>query len=88
MVDGKTPHSPLSLFNPKVQAIVNPNHEIKFPDHGDEDGIDANKQCFLRNPDERPPIVGKNGLSNEHRFLHTAKQQPRRHLSKLAGSHS
>ena len=53
MVYGKTLHSPLSHFIQKLQAIVNPNHEIKFPDHGDEDAIDAIKQCFLRNAPNR-----------------------------------
>jgi serine/threonine-protein kinase TTK/MPS1 len=87
MVYGKTPFAALHFIQ-KLQAIVNPNHEIEFPDHGDEDAIDAIKQCFLRNPEERPPIVGKNGLLNEHRFLHSGKQQSRRHLSKFAVSDS
>ena len=53
------------------QAITNTNHEIHFPNDGvDESAIDAMKLCLQRNPKQRPPIIGKNGLLNEHQFLH------------------
>ena len=53
------------------QAITNTNHEIHFPSDGvDESAIDAMKLCLQRNPKHRPPIIGKNGLLNEHQFLH------------------
>ena len=70
MVFGKTPFAELHFIQ-KLQAIVNPKHEITFSEDVDEAAVDAIKQCLRRNPDERPPIMGKEGLLNEHRFLHS-----------------
>ena len=70
MVYGKTPFAELHFIQ-KLQAIVNPNHKIVFSDDVDEAAVDAIKQWLRRNPDERPPIMGQNGLLNEHRFLHS-----------------
>ena len=39
----------------------------------DESAIDAIKLCLQRNPDDRPPIVGDNGLLNQHKFLHSRR---------------
>ena len=76
MVYGKTPFYKLHFIQ-KLQAIVNPNHKINFPEDDEaEAAIDAMKQCLCRNPEERPPIIGKNGLLNEHWFLHS-KRRPR-----------
>ncbi len=76
MVYGKTPFYKLHFIQ-KLQAIVNPNHKINFPEDDDADAaIDAMKLCLCRNPEERPPIVGNNGLLNEHWFLHS-KRRPR-----------
>eukprot|EP00980_Cylindrotheca_fusiformis_P027867 scaffold22560_cov135-Cylindrotheca_fusiformis.AAC.78 len=72
MVYGKTPFAQLHFIQ-KLQAIVNPDHEISFPNDVDVAAVDAIKQCLQRNPDERPPIMGKHGLLNEHRFLHGGK---------------
>jgi len=68
MCYSKTPFADLLMF-PKLQAIVNPNHEIEFPDTIDEAAVDAMKLCLRRKPEERAPIVGDNGLLNKHRFL-------------------
>ena len=76
MVYGKTPFAKLHFIQ-KLQAIVNLNHKIEFPDEGDESAIDCIKLCLQRNPDERPPIMGKQGLLNEHRFLHSGKHSRR-----------
>lgn len=73
MVFGKTPFAELHFIQ-KLQAIVNPKHEITFSEDVDEAAVDAIKQCLRRNPDERPPIMGKEGLLNEHRFLHSGGQ--------------
>jgi len=74
MVYGKTPFYKLHFIQ-KLQAIVNPNHKINFPQDDDaEAAIDAMKLCLCRNPEERPPIVGKNGLLNEHWFLHSKRR--------------
>ena len=69
MVYGRTPFAELHMI-PKLQAIINPNHKIKYGPAQDEAAIDAMKQCLQRKPDDRPPIVGKGGLLNEHWFLH------------------
>lgn len=52
-------------------AITSPKHIIEFPDDVDAAAIDAMKLCLERNPKLRATIVGKNGLLNEHVFLHS-----------------
>lgn len=70
MVYGKTPFADCHGIPQKVLAITNVNHQINFPDGVDESAIDAMKVCLNRDPKQRPPIVGPNGLLNEHCFLH------------------
>lgn len=70
MCYSKTPFADLTMF-PKLQAIVNPNHEIEFPNSIDKAAIDAIKLCLKRKPEDRAPIVGKNGLLNGHWFLNS-----------------
>lgn len=70
MVYGRTPFAELHMIQ-KLQAIIDPNHEINFPDTADDGAIDAIKQCLRFAPEERPPIVGPGGLLNEHRFLNS-----------------
>lgn len=70
MVYGKTPFADCHGIPQKVLAITNVNHEISYPGGVDESAIDAMKLCLQRNPKLRPPIVGKNGLLNDHYFLH------------------
>eukprot|EP00978_Attheya_sp_CCMP212_P022693 scaffold68122_cov49-Attheya_sp.AAC.3 len=70
MVYGRTPFAEFTLI-PKLRAIVDENHEISFPGSADAAAIDAIKLCLRRNPDERAPIVGENGLLNEHWFLNS-----------------
>lgn len=71
MVYGKTPFADCHGIPQKVLAITNVNHVIDFPDDVDEAAIDAMKLCLERNPKLRGTIVGKNGLLNEHIFLHS-----------------
>jgi serine/threonine-protein kinase TTK/MPS1 len=71
MVYGKTPFAKLH-FVQKLQAIINDDYQIDFPE-ADESSVDAMKLCLRRNPDERPPIMGKGGLLNEHYFLHSSR---------------
>ena len=74
MVYGKTPFAKLHFIQ-KLQAIVNPGHTIQFPDDDEaEAAIDAMKLCLCRNPEERPPIIGKDGLLNRHWFLHSKRR--------------
>lgn len=71
MVYGKTPFADCHGIPQKVLAITNVNHEIQFPTDGvDDSAVDAMKVCLRRDPKQRPPIIGKNGLLNEHCFLH------------------
>ncbi|KAG7340531.1 serine/threonine protein kinase [Nitzschia inconspicua] len=78
MLYGKTPFAQYH-FIVKLQAIINEDHQITYPDAGDsaEPAIDAIKQCLRRRPEKRPPIVGENGLLNEHWFLHSNRRQGR-----------
>ncbi len=59
---------------PKLQAIINPSHKIDFPETIELAAIDAMKLCLIRKPEDRAPIVGRNGLLNEHCFLHSGKK--------------
>lgn len=70
MVYGKTPFADLHMVQ-KLQAIVNTDYKIKYSDNVDEAAINAMKLCLCRNPQDRAPIVGKNGLLDEHRFLNS-----------------
>mmetsp|Transcript_4835 Transcript_4835/g.10513 ORF Transcript_4835/g.10513 Transcript_4835/m.10513 type:complete len:1058 (-) Transcript_4835:1044-4217(-) len=74
MCYGRTPFAELRVIQ-KLQAIVNPNHQIAFPDTVDEAAVDAIKLCLRRRAEDRAPIVGKNGLLNEHWFLHWGKRR-------------
>ena len=65
MVYGTTPFAALP-FLPKLQAICNPQHQIKYAETADTDAIDVMQQCLQRNPADRPPIMG--GLL-QHRFV-------------------
>lgn len=78
MVYGRTPFADLHIVQ-KLQAIVNPNHAIPFPDTADEAAIDAMQRCLRRKPEDRPPIVGPGGLLNEHRFLLSARPHETSH---------
>ena len=69
MIVGRTPFADLPHMVHKVYAIADPNYKIKYPTDVDEAALDAIQQCLRRDPKERPPIVGKRGLLNEHRFL-------------------
>jgi hypothetical protein len=60
----------------KLQAIVNPEHKISFPFCVDESAIDVMQSCLRRNPDERPPLVGEQGLLTGHRFLSCRNTKP------------
>lgn len=72
MVFGKTPFAELHMIS-KLQAIVNPDHEILFPSNVDDAAVDAMRLCLRRNPLDRAPIVGTNGLLNEHVFLNSRR---------------
>jgi len=72
MVYGKTPFADLHMLQ-KIHAITDPSHKINYPPSADEAAVDAIQLCLKRKAEERPPIVGKNGLLNEHWFLHARR---------------
>lgn len=72
MVYGKTPFADLHMLQ-KIHAITDPSHEINYPPSADDAAVDAIQLCLKRRAEERPPIVGKNGLLNEHWFLHARR---------------
>lgn len=59
----------------KINAIVDPGHEIKYPDTIDHAAISAMKSCLHRKPEDRALIVGDDGLLNQHHFLHFGSRQ-------------
>lgn len=73
MIYGKPPFSALNTIQ-KLHAIPNPNYAISYPSlvpaafcgkEGcavDLDAVASIKACLLRNPKERAPIKGPNGL--------------------------
>lgn len=69
MCYGKTPFADIQNMISKLHAIIDPSHEIKYPDSIPTSAIDAIRSCLQRKPEDRSPIVGENGLLNEHRFL-------------------
>lgn len=75
MIYGRTPFAELHMIQ-KLQAIVNPEHKISFPFCVDESAIDVMQSCLRRNPDERPPLVGEQGLLTGHRFLSCRNTKP------------
>ena len=74
MVYGKTPFAHLQIIQ-KLQAIINPKHDIDYPEDVEQGAIDAIQACLKRKPEERLPIVGHGGLLNEHIFLNPPKQK-------------
>jgi hypothetical protein len=58
---------------------VSPTHKITFPPNVEDEGaVDAMKLCLRRSADERPPIIGQNGLLNEHYFLNSRRRPCRK----------
>jgi len=70
MCYGRTPFADIQNMIAKLQAIVDPSHDIEYPKTIEKAAIDAIKSCLQRQSLDRAKIVGKNGLLNEHYFLH------------------
>ncbi|XP_069743503.1 dual specificity protein kinase Ttk isoform X2 [Narcine bancroftii] len=71
MTYGKTPFQHLTNQICKLQAIVDLNHEIKFPAIAENDLLDVLKKCLLRNPKERISV----GALLDHPYVHLQVQQ-------------
>lgn len=53
MTYGKTPFQHITNTRKKLYAIVDPHHEIEFPDIAEKDLQDVLKCCLIRNPKQR-----------------------------------
>ncbi|KAM4865934.1 dual specificity protein kinase TTK isoform 2-T6 [Thomomys bottae] len=56
MTYGKTPFQHIINQISKLQAIIDPNHEIEFPDIPEKDLQDVLKCCLVRDPKQRMSI--------------------------------
>ncbi|XP_024898471.1 dual specificity protein kinase TTK isoform X2 [Pteropus alecto] len=56
MTYGKTPFQHIINQISKLHAIIDPNHEIKFPDIPERDLQDVLKRCLIRDPKQRISI--------------------------------
>ncbi|XP_056618468.1 dual specificity protein kinase Ttk isoform X2 [Triplophysa dalaica] len=57
MTYGKTPFQNITNQITKIHAIIDPSHEIDFPDIPEKDLLDVVKRCLVRNPRERISIA-------------------------------
>nr|XP_055067999.1 dual specificity protein kinase Ttk isoform X2 [Misgurnus anguillicaudatus] len=57
MTYGKTPFQNITNQISKIHAIIDPSHEIEFPDIPEKDLLDVLKRCLVRNPRERISIA-------------------------------
>lgn len=78
MIYGRPPFAALNTIQ-KLVAIPNPNYEIAYHPHEDQDALETIKSCLVRHPRERSPITGPEGLLSKP-FLqvarHTSCQNP------------
>ncbi|XP_062848179.1 dual specificity protein kinase Ttk [Trichomycterus rosablanca] len=72
MTFGKTPFQNITNQISKLHAIIDPSHEIDFPDIAEKDLLDVLKRCLVRNPKERISIAEL----LEHPYLQLQPQQP------------
>uniref|UniRef100_A0A667XUF3 Dual specificity protein kinase TTK n=1 Tax=Myripristis murdjan TaxID=586833 RepID=A0A667XUF3_9TELE len=72
MTYGKTPFQSITNQITKLHAIIDPSHEIEFPDISEKDLLDVLKRCLVRNPRERISIAEL----LEHPYLQLQPQPP------------
>ncbi|KAI1885564.1 hypothetical protein AGOR_G00205100 [Albula goreensis] len=56
MTYGKTPFQKITNQFTKMHAIIDPSHEIDFPEIPEKDLLDVLKRCLVRNPKQRISI--------------------------------
>ncbi|XP_064804844.1 dual specificity protein kinase Ttk-like isoform X2 [Oncorhynchus masou masou] len=71
MTYGKTPFQTITNQITKLHAIIDPTHEMEFPDIAEKDLLDVLKRCLVRNPRERISIAEL----LEHPYLKLQSQQ-------------
>jgi len=72
MVYGRTPFQHITNHVIKLQCIMDPSHEIEFPDIKDKHLLDVMKGCLRRNPKERyniPHLLA-------HPFIYSSSHNP------------
>ncbi|XP_064856217.1 dual specificity protein kinase Ttk-like [Oncorhynchus nerka] len=67
----KTPFQTITNQITKLHAIIDPTHEMEFPDIAEKDLLDVLKRCLVRNPRERISITEL----LEHSYLKLQSQQ-------------
>uniref|UniRef100_W5LBU2 Ttk protein kinase n=1 Tax=Astyanax mexicanus TaxID=7994 RepID=W5LBU2_ASTMX len=72
MTYGKTPFQTITNQMTKLHAIIDPSHEIDFPDIPEKDLLDVLKRCLIRNPKERISIAEL----LDHPYLWLQPQKP------------
>ncbi|XP_026858578.2 dual specificity protein kinase Ttk isoform X1 [Electrophorus electricus] len=72
MTYGKTPFQNITNQITKLHAIIDPSHEIDFPDISEKDLLDVLKRCLVRNPKERISIAEL----MDHPYLQLQPQPP------------
>ncbi|KAK3572419.1 hypothetical protein QTP86_032645 [Hemibagrus guttatus] len=72
MTYGKTPFQNITNQIAKMHAIIDPSHEIDFPDIPEMDLVDVLKRCLVRNPKERISIAEL----LDHPYLQLQPQKP------------
>uniref|UniRef100_A0AAR2K977 Protein kinase domain-containing protein n=1 Tax=Pygocentrus nattereri TaxID=42514 RepID=A0AAR2K977_PYGNA len=72
MTYGKTPFQHITNQITKLHAIIDPSHEIDFPDIPEKDLLDVLKRCLIRNPKERISIADL----LDHPYLRLQPQKP------------
>ncbi|XP_007257327.3 dual specificity protein kinase Ttk isoform X1 [Astyanax mexicanus] len=72
MTYGKTPFQTITNQITKLHAIIDPSHEIDFPDIPEKDLLDVLKRCLIRNPKERISIAEL----LDHPYLWLQPQKP------------
>uniref|UniRef100_A0AAZ3S4A7 Protein kinase domain-containing protein n=1 Tax=Oncorhynchus tshawytscha TaxID=74940 RepID=A0AAZ3S4A7_ONCTS len=75
MTYGKTPFQTITNQITKLHAIIDPTHEMEFPDIAEKDLLDVLKRCLVRNPRERISIAEL--LEHSYLKLQSQQQSPR-----------
>ncbi|XP_036395539.1 dual specificity protein kinase Ttk [Megalops cyprinoides] len=57
MTYGRTPFQKIVNQITKMHAIIDPSHEIEFPDIAEKDLLDVLKRCLVRNPKQRISVA-------------------------------
>lgn len=70
MTYGRTPFQKITNQMAKMHAIIDPSHNIDFPEIDEKDLLDVLKKCLIRNPKERISIAEL----LEHPYLHLKLQ--------------